>query len=195
MNRSAARYPSVCAALLLALCATTARAETYQVDLIVFTQSGSEAGRPARVPDLTRAVDPEATASLRNFGIRVLPEGTGGLETMWHRLANGRRYTPLKRLSWIQTDPPESRGPALHITGGATIDTPTGTLRGLDGTVALYAGHYLHLDTDLVWTQRGADGQPVSWRLKEDRSLRRDELNYLDSPRLGVLVKVSKAGG
>lgn len=181
---------------LLPLCATLAQADSYQVDVLVFVNGNGdgELPRPLTVPDLARAVLPDDSAALNSLGLRVLPEGTGSLEALWQRIVSGKRYTPLTRVSWVQSNPPESRGPAIRLVAGSTIDTPSGPVRALDGTVALHAGHYLHLDTDLVLTQRGADGAPVSWRLDENRKLRRDELHYLDSARLGLIVKVGKAG-
>ena len=65
----------------------------------------------------------------------------------------------------------------------------------VDGTVALLAGRFLHLDADLVATQLDSAGALTSYRLHEKRRLRRDELHHLDSPKLGVLVQVGRADG
>ena len=67
------------------------------------------------------------------------------------------------------------------------------TYQTIDGTVALRLSRYLFLDADLMYTQPLPDGRLASYTLKEVRKMRRDELHYLDSPRLGVVAKVTKA--
>jgi hypothetical protein len=194
MNRDS-HWRHLIAALTLGCMASGVRAETYRVDLIVFLQNDSDGEAPSAVqsPALGRAIEPADAASLRAAGIRLLPEGTGGLGELWSRLANSRRYQALTRLSWEQKDPPEQHGPALHVTAGGTVPAAEGTAHALDGSVALLAGHYLHLDVKLVYTQAAAGGEAVSWPLDELRRVKLDEVHYLDSPRLGVLARVTKA--
>jgi hypothetical protein len=184
--------------LLAAALPLAAQAETYQVDLLVFLQGGADNEAPLAptVPDIGRTFEPTDSKTLLNVGIRMLPEGSGGLAALEHRLQlSGRRYVPVAQLSWIQTDPSESRGPSLHVTGGGTIDTPAGPVHALDGTVTLHGGFYLHVDADLVWTQREMDGSLVSWHLDENRRLRLNETHYLDNARLGVITRVTKKTG
>jgi hypothetical protein len=174
-----------------------ARAESYQVDMVIFAMGGGdgEQSRPAFVPDSARALGDQDPAVLRNLGLRLLPEGSGGLGDLWDKIVNGKRYTPLARISFVQTNPQETRGPVLRVPVGNLIETPAGSFHPLDGTVSLHAGHYLHLDADLVWTQRTNDGNAVSWRLSESRRLKQNELNYLDSARLGAVARVTRVGG
>lgn len=189
--------------LVLALLALslpgTALAARYRVDLIVFadnTAAPGEAPVAAQPPDLTRALELTDTAKLRAAGIELLPDDSFGLDEAWKRLRNSRNHEPLLRLAWLQKDPPAERGVSLRLRWGA----PSGGLgRGgaavypVDGTVALLVGRFLHLDADLAHTRADEDGTLHSFRLRERRRLRRDELHHLDSPKIGLLVRAQRA--
>ena len=183
--------------LLILLAPFAAQAETYRVDLIVFLDKsggGGEWGRRPALPDMRRALEPDNTGALRAAGITLLPPEQSALNSEWQHLLNAKRYQPLIRLSWTQASPPEDNGPALHVRWGEPLGGDASGISPVDGTVALTAGHYLHLDANLLYTQSTGDSH-VSYRLRENRVMRRDELHHLDSPRLGVLAKVSKVGG
>jgi hypothetical protein len=47
----------------------------------------------------------------------------------------------------------------------------------------------------MLYTQNGPDGARMSYRLRENRKMMRDELHHLDSPKLGILARVTKSGG
>lgn len=184
--------------LLLTLLAPCAHAETYRVDLIVFLDKAAagETGRRPVLPNMSRAIDLSDTAALRSAGIVLLSDEQFGLGDAWSRLKNSKRYQPVIRLAWVQKDPPADKGASLHLQWGNPLSGGDGDgLTPVDGTVTLLAGRYLHLDTYLLYTQALSEGGRVSFRLKENRLMRRDELHHLDSPKLGVLARVVKAGG
>lgn len=190
--------PRLALALML-MSPLLARAESYRVDLIVFLDKGGVAGelgrRPLR-PDTSGALEVTDSSGQKAAGITLLADEQFGLPGQWQKLQNSRRYQPLIRLAWIQKDPPAEHGPALHLQWGNELaNGDTGGLLPVDGTVRLLAGHYLHLDADLAYTQALAEGSRISYRLHENRRMRRDELHHLDSPRLGILARVTKAGG
>ena len=188
------------AALLAAAMPTTAQAERYRVDLIVFADRSTPSGespQPVAPPDGVKALEPWETAPLRNAGIEILPDDQFGLTDAWNRLRNSKNHTPLLRLAWLQKDPPAERGIAIRLKQGTPLTglTPDGSqlVYPVDGWVALLAGRFLHLDASFAYTQAVAEGDLRSFRLKERRRLKRDELNHLDSPRLGILVRASRA--
>ena len=189
--------PVVRVLLLLSLLAPlAASAETYRVDLIVFLDksgAGGELGRRPALPDMRRALEPGDAAALKAADITVLPPEQFGLVSQWQHLQNSKRYQPLIRIAWIQDSPPEDNGPTLRLRWGEPLGGDAAGIAPLDGTVALTAGHYLHLDANLLYTLANGDGH-LSYRLRENRVMRRDELHHLDSPRLGVLARVVKAG-
>lgn len=174
-----------------------AQAETYRVDLIVYLDKSpaSEAGRRPVRPSTTRALELNDATSLAQAGITLLPDEQFALNDPWSRLKSSKRYQPLIRLAWTQKDPPAEKGPSLHLIWGDTLaGGDSDGLAPVEGTVSLLAGHYLHLNANLLYTQSIGESGRTSYRLKENRLMRRDELHHLDSPKLGILAKVTKAG-
>lgn len=194
------------AAVIAAACAlapAAAMADRYRVDLILYadkTGSGGETPVPARLPELTRTFDPSDASQLRAAGIDILPDDAFGLTREWKHLANSQRHQPLLRLAWLQKDPPSENGPGLRLRSGSPMVLNTAGPQGMrsselypvDGSVRLLMGRFLHLDADLGYTISTENGEPATFRLQERRRMRRDELHHLDSPRLGLLVKVRK---
>ena len=191
----------LCAAALLALLAPApALAERYRVDLLLFADravASTEASQPLTQPEATRTLETWEVVPLRNAGIEVLEDELFGLMNEWNRLRNSRNHEPLVRIAWLQKDPPAERGVALRLRSGKPMTglAPGGSVEvyPVDGWVALMAGRFLHLDANVVQTQADENGELRSFRLRERRRLKRDELNHLDSPRLGVLVRVQRA--
>ncbi|MGH8516107.1 MAG: CsiV family protein [Panacagrimonas sp.] len=187
-------------ALLFALLAPCAHAETWRVDLIVFRFLGGieEVGRLPQAPNLQDAIELDDASGLSAAGITPLPESEFGLSDQWARLKSSPQFRPLMKLAWTQNDPVPTGGPRLRMHSTAKLKLRDEQGLGerefyeIDGTVALHLGRYLHLGADLLLTVGGED--PQSWRLSEARRMRSDELHHLDSPRLGILVKVSKWG-
>jgi hypothetical protein len=192
---------SLLAAALVALLAPAgAQAERYRVDVIVFADRSvtpRESSQPVELPETARAFEPWEVVPLRNAGIEVLEDELFGLMQEWDRLVNSQAHEPLARLAWLQKDPPAERGVALRLRHGEPLEAMTATgsseVYPVDGWVALLAGRYLHLDASFVVTEAAEDGTLRSYRLRERRRLRRDELHHLDSPRLGVLVRAQRA--
>lgn len=187
-------------ALLAALLPTAALAERYRVDLILFADRSAAAGessQPLLLPEPGKTLETWEAAPLRNAGIEILPDESFGLMEAWNRLRNSKNHQPLIRLAWIQKDPPAERAIALRLKHGNPVTGMTATgsaeVYPVDGWVALLAGRFLHLDASFVYTQALGPGDLRSFRLRERRRLKRGELNHLDSPRLGVLVRAERA--
>jgi hypothetical protein len=196
MNR---RIAAIVAAGLIAVFSLPALAENWRVDLIVFVDlhAGFEAGSAPQPPAAASAIDLQDSAALAAAGIRILPDAEFGLQEQWNRLRNARRFQPLIRLAWAQTDPPAERGPRIALRHGEplAISDPltleSYLLSPVEGSVALLLGRFLHIDADLRYTTASAYGYS-QYALRERRRMRRDELHHLDSPRLGVLARVSR---
>jgi hypothetical protein len=186
--------------LLGAALPSPALAERYRVDVIVFADRSTATGEsphPAQSPEAARAFEPWEVAPLRNAGIEILEDELFGLTDTWNRLRNSKNHEPLLRLAWIQKDPPAERGVAIRLRHGkpmiAMTAAGTAEVYPVDGWVALLAGRYLHLDTSFVTTEAREDAELASFRLRERRRLRRDEVHHLDSPRLGLVVRAQRA--
>jgi hypothetical protein len=185
----------------------------YTVELVVYSALQPDTGAeqwsaPRSLPDT------EASLILGESGTRML-EGPRNLQAIADTLRRSDRHRLLLHWYWQQPGWPVTQarpvlvqipaGVALPITDlpaglskFATDSTGDGQLAGasasqaampqLDGTVNLIAGEILQADVDLLYRDSTL-GVPV--RLQESRRLRSDELNYLDHPRFGVLVRVT----
>lgn len=187
-------------AILLVLAAPLAQADTYRVDLLVFLDKTAsvESGRPFELANLGKLLPLDNAAALKDAGIALLPEDQFGLLDAWKRLKSSKRYQPLIRLAWTQENPAADGSDALRLVWGDTLvidggagGMSSGLAKPVEGSVALMLGNYLNLDVNLAYTQPTESGAR-SWRLREKRRLKRDELQHLDSPKLGVLARVSK---
>lgn len=182
--------------LLILACATLpglAHASRYRVDVIVFMDNGGVGGEQpvAAVSVADNAISPDNTAALSAAGITLLPASNFGLVSQWQYLRDNRRFDPVVKLSWIQTR--ASSGTAIKISAGQPVPLADGgQINAISGRIALYTGTLLHLDADLAYTFDGDTGKAVSYRLKEVRKVQFNQLHYLDSPRLGILARVSK---
>lgn len=163
--------------LLLCFFATSVMADgrSYQIELIVFAQNASnserfdQSGHDIRWPSNLRDVS----------GFK---QGGKQLNGTYGALKRSRDYRPLLHLSWIQRVGKNSLSQPvqIHQAGGQAGDDL------LDGFVRIQRGNYLHLLVDLEY----APGS-VTYRLKEKRRLKLNEVHYLDHPKFGVIAKVS----
>jgi hypothetical protein len=181
--------PGLLAAGLLAMLgaapslpATPANTGAYQVEILVFRANSPPAGEDLGTP-----------AEGRGFGtagpgenappdvLRTLDASQMQLGSMASKLRASGQFTVLAHAGWVQTatDWPNHAGLTLERLG---INAA-----GLQGTVYLERGQYLHLGFDL---QLGG-GPP--WSLRELRKIRYNEKNYFDHPGFGVIAIVSPA--
>jgi hypothetical protein len=160
-------------------------AQLYQVEVVIFSQpAGTSAERPPRPPLPAEGpagpmTDPTLSLLPEGFSVPQLPRtleavarrlNTGGYRLLWHQ-------------AWIQ--PPLAReGPQLALLAalGQGPATP-----GLEGTMSLVAGRFLHLGVDL--TLSSAAG--LEAELRQRRRLRPRVQQYFDHPRIGIVAVVT----
>lgn len=113
-----------------------------------------------------------------------LPASAFRLDGVWKALQQSANYQPLLHVAWTQPGYPPGKAQAVRIHGSRRISLPTaapasdqsaqpgpagatgvatgGTAPGriyrLDGTVRLSLLRYLHLDTDLIYSQLKSEG-------------------------------------
>lgn len=138
------------------------------------------------------------------------------MDEIYRHLDRLDAYEPIMRTAWTQTTPAKEVSPAVHLR--ALGNPPP----GLDGSVTLYLGRFLHLAVDLALNAntdrnamtatdrliaygdervRNGDGDefdgmlqlPVRYRIVEDRIMKTGDIRYYDHPRFGVVAKVTKA--
>src|SRR5690606_11902790 len=73
-----------------------------------------------------------------------LPPEAWTMDGIWERLVALDAYHPIMRTAWTQATPPQAASPSIRLR--ALGDPPP----GLDGTVTLYQGRFVHLGLDLT---------------------------------------------
>jgi hypothetical protein len=200
---------TTCLALLLALPLGAPAQETgrtYQIEVVVFEQSGSTAEvllfpeaavdrLPEKVAGDVPAPSPDgatgADALPGEDPEPALPEGFGGpidaprMEAILRRLNSGG-HRVLWHQAWTQRASDRAQQgatplPILAALGGGQADA------GLEGSVELSAGHYLHLGLEL----NVPAGETGTYTLSQRRRVKINELHYFDHPRIGAVTLVT----
>jgi hypothetical protein len=186
-------------------------AETlYQVEVIVFARdsgdsedslrSSSELQYPVRTVPLG--------AEGGNGPFQALPASSLQLKREADALTQ-RRMRVLTHQAWLWPGVAPGQAIPVAISGGRQ----NGAHRELEGYIAMSAGHFLQIDTQLWLSRFGGDGAgalplppvpgtvPASdeassaasriFLLREQRRMRSGELHYFDHSRLGLLVQVT----
>ncbi len=186
---------------------------TYQVELIVFSRVAlnSQEHWPLEV----KLGYPENIVSLKDTsypdGFSAVPNGERLLNPQAATLSRSGSYTLLYHQAWRQMI--YGRKTNILITGGKSF----GGHQELEGSIALSVGQYLKIQTNLWLTQFAPPGTPVTeaWpalppvpntlsendsnqnyvikrvvKVNQERSMRSNEVHYLDHPLLGVIIKI-----
>jgi hypothetical protein len=184
----------------------------YQVELIVFGRPDTNSQEiwpnnfQLAYPENLVVVKDEANAE----GMKLLPAAERTLNPQSSVLAKSGSYTLLYHQAWRQTI--YGRKANLLITGGKTFNGH----QELEGFISLSVGQYLKLQTNLWLTQFAPAGSQVteSWpelpvipgaeaapntqdylvkrvvKLSQQRSMRSNEIHYIDHPLMGVIIKI-----
>ncbi|MEX2495671.1 MAG: CsiV family protein, partial [Woeseia sp.] len=193
----------------------------------ILDPAANDPGRHRRdYPQVTQPLMP-ALPQLEE-GLRQLPTGESvrlqllnsddyKLARIYEKLARLDAYEPVMHAAWTQGTPPKNLAPPIRLRA---LGTPP---LGLDGTVTVYRGRFVHLSLDLALdaeapqqagnaTDRliysdgrvGSEGTvggfddsrppPVRYRIVEDRIMRSGETRYFDHPRFGVLARLTVMG-
>ncbi|NGP52801.1 CsiV family protein [Thioalkalivibrio sp. XN8] len=192
-QRGAAAFVLAALLALAPVAGAVAREDThYQVELLVFLQpEGISAELPPPAPppeplpqDLPTVPETEAEPAGPAAGLPagfMSPRAPLTLTAAAEALRR-RGYQPLWHQAWIQP-PGDREGVVLPLLAalGQGRATP-----GLDGTVSLTRGRFLHLGLDLQWQP----GPSLEAEMTQRRRIRSGEEHYFDHPRLGVLALV-----
>jgi hypothetical protein len=146
----------------------------YQIELIIFSQAmpntevfeqtTSEISWPSDLTELSAYKKPEATT----------------LDDSYAALAKDSAYKPIMHVAWIQPGVGGMSAP-VHIQDSDGK---------LNGYVQVQQSQGLQLLVDLERTANSGDST-VIYRLNEKRTIKLNDVYYLDHPKFGVIVKVS----
>lgn len=187
---------------------------TYQVEVIVFSRV--ESNPQEHWPTDVKLSYPENLVSLKSDsglpeGFSAVPANERLLNSQAANLSRSGTYTLLYHQAWRQMI--YGRKTNLLVTGGKAF----GSHQELEGSISLSVGQYLKIQTNLWLTQFVPAGTNLSesWpelpaipnsfsennanqgyivkrivKMNEDRSMRSNEIHYIDHPLLGIIIKI-----
>jgi hypothetical protein len=128
----------------------------------------------------------EWTSDLTELAAYKKPDATT-LDDSYAALSKDRTYKPILHVAWIQP-----------IVGEVGLSAPThiqGAGGKLNGYIQMQQGQGLQMTVDLELTANQEEqhlaGKPAVYRLNEKRSIKPNEIYYLDHPKFGVIAKIS----
>ena len=158
----------------------------YLVEIIVFeNESPDDAGEHWRASEGEPSLQGAIELGNNNAGITEFGPDQSTLTDTLNSLSASGRYRVLAHKIWKQ--PGYSRDTAKAVR----INSVAGRL---DGTVRLEGGYYLTLYVDLAYYPRTGIGTAGAIRLTQRRRVRKEEIQYFDHPRYGVLAVVRSIG-
>jgi hypothetical protein len=154
-------------------------------------------------------------AGLEAQSYRWLDPGTFTLTAEANRLSRVGGYRVLLHGRWLQPVPERQNPQPLLLQVGPRY----GDAYGLEGTIDVTLGRFLHFNANLIYREPLIGGAPLDrahppagngavtrtvptledlsaagfMHLQESRRVRSGELHYLDHPKLGVLVRIEPA--
>jgi hypothetical protein len=181
--------------IFLPLISFASQANTYQISLIVFehiniTGISNEAWFPPQ-----NITDPKK-CSMTKF----LPPKNSTLAVAAKKLKKSRYYRLLTHLTWQQEFNNTNFTP-ICITGGFKYND----LQELQGTIAINHNRYFNIRTNLVLNETADyltritrlasnfNSAMIGFKMQQQRRLQLNELNYIDTPAFGILIKITKA--
>jgi len=168
--------------LFILTAASAAHSASYKIEMLLFLNQDGAAQSSEYWPDDPGLPSTADALPLQGSGS---PYREAGRSLNAHRLQLKQtgRYKPLLHVAWIQ--PVTRKGKKLFF------ELP-GRGSPLVGTIRMSRGRFLHADLDVLYrTWAGGGESQRSYRLKEKRRMRSDELHYVDHPALGVLIRAT----
>lgn len=158
---------------------TSSAASLWNVEVIIFENVNVPLTPGLTWPDHIESPSTAGAVSLASGG-RGFRALNGGfiLSNSVAALKRSSRYRVLRHMRWQQP------GISRHRPVPVVIEGP-----GLSGTMSITLGKFLHAQTNIVFN----DGARNHLN-QAKRRMRSNELHYIDHPKVGVLVKVTRAG-
>ena len=171
----------------------------YHVEIIVFransAQGGSENWSSEDRSDTTIGEEaPSSGSSQVGHFISALAPADFQLTDLETKLRSSGAYVPVAHVAWAQT------ASAWGTKAGFPVQKLGIDVPGLNGTVYLERGQYLHLGMALNYAISSPPaglgaGPGTSFTLNENRRVKFYERNYYDHPAFGVIALVTPAQG
>lgn len=186
--------------LLTALPVSSQDATTpgYQIEMIVFRATSAQGGGENWSGEGTanNTIGEESASGSSQVGhfISVLASSQFQLNDLEAKLRASGAYVPVAHVAWSQT------ASAWGTRAGFPLQKLGVDVPGLNGTVYLERGQYLHLGMALTYAIASPPaglgaGPGTAFTLNENRRVKFYERNYYDHPAFGVIALVTPAQG
>ncbi len=181
--------------------------DLYQVELIIFNYQPLDFSNNNLWQDFTDSIPTTNTITLinpfPNSGSQntnkqnsinlsqlqpytLLPANLFLLGKEMQRLQQHDNYQILTHLAWLQPISDTWHAKTIYLVGGNQYQIGN-TLYQLNGTLRLTQANYINVSVNLELVEP-VNGQLKSYHLQTYRRMRPNQLNYIDSPVLGMLV-------
>jgi len=112
------------------------------------------------------------------------------------RIANNSRYTLLMHTGWKQNLSDSHSSKSIRIHGGGIFDFHGDDYDEVDGTLTISKGKFINIKTNLYLTEPAYEIAQIpngllSYPMHNSRRTKEEELNYIDNPVFGMLIKVT----
>jgi hypothetical protein len=171
----------------------------YHIEIIVFRANSAQGGSEnwSTEGSVNNTVGEESSAansSQVGHFISALPATQFQLADLEAKLRSSGAYVPVAHVAWAQT------ASAWGTRAGFPVQKLGVDIPGLNGTVYLERGQYLHLGMALSYAIASPPaglgaGPGTAFALNENRRVRFYERNYYDHPAFGVIALVTPAQG
>lgn len=171
----------------------------YQIDLIIFTQINDQAmhsenwSNTLLQPSLKNSIYPEFNPAL-------------GLQKEAKKIKQQPNYKIILHTSWQQNITAKRYAEWIHIYGGQPYnsqgqpiqpnDNRLPTYWELNGKIKISKSNFFDVYTDLYLTLPTENQNNIiplhTFTMQQHRRTKLNQLNYLDHPLFGVLIKISK---
>lgn len=185
----------------------------YQVELVVFRNLNTTCNVDDwRQPSLIKpsdAVDlvlPEFSIDKNAPNYCLLPNEKLYLSKEESRLTKSPNYQVMLHIAWTQAIADKWHSKPVHIAGGKNYTIEGEFANEIEGTVTISQGKYITLNTDLFFTEPTQTiefnhntvrteflnlPEMLSYHFAQNRRMKTGELNYLDNPNFGILIKIT----
>jgi len=170
----------------------TTDSNLYQINIIIFEHISSQALNSeiwlavTDLPDLENSIEPQL---LESEDSQLQIEN----RRFSRKIAQKNNYKVLLNIAWQQEIPVTRHGKPIHISGDK-----------IDGTITINRDRYFDIKTNLILTEPISylntispgnysdipNNEFTSFQMKQTRRMRSNELNYIDQPLFGMLIKI-----
>ncbi len=170
----------------------------YHIEMIVFRTNSTQGGAESWSTEgnVNNTIGDEGSSNSSQVGrfISPLEPAQFQLNDLESKLRASGAYVPVAHVAWAQT------ASAWGTRAGFQLQKLGVDVPGLNGTVSLERGQYLHLGMALSYAMASPPaglgaGPGTTFTLNENRRVKFYERNYYDHPAFGVIALVTPAQG